>query len=109
LVALSAIAARQSCATVPTEQAVHLLLDYVATYPADGIVYRSSDMILCTHADAGFLNETNSRSRAGAHIFLSENDPFPRFNGAILSIAQIIKFVMASAAESELAALFITA
>jgi hypothetical protein len=66
-------------------------------------------MVLCAHADAGFLNETNSRSRAGAHIFLSENDPFPRFNGAILSIAQIIKFVMASAAESELAVLFVTA
>jgi hypothetical protein len=65
--------------------------------------------ILCTHADAGFLNETNSRSRAGAHIFLLENDPFPRFNGAVLSIAQIIKFVMASAAKSELAALFVTA
>jgi hypothetical protein len=109
LVALSAIAARQSYATVATEQAVHLLLDYVATYPADGIVYRSSNMVLCAHADAGFLNETNSRSRAGAHIFLSEDDPFPRFNGAILSIAQIIKFVMASAAESELAALFVTA
>ncbi len=42
-------------------------------------------MILCAHADAGFLNKTNSRSRAGAHIFLAENDPFPRFNGAILS------------------------
>ena len=109
LVALSAIAARQAKATVATEQAVHLLLDYVATYPNDGIVYRASDMILCAHSDAGFLNETNSRSRAGAHIFLSENDPFPRFNGAVLSIAQIIKFVMASAAESELAALFITA
>ena len=105
LVVLSAIAVCQSCATVATEQAVHLLLDYVATYPADGIVYRSSDMILCAHADAGFLNETNSRSREGAHIFLSEIDPFPRFNGAILSIAQIIKFVMVSAAESELAAL----
>jgi len=94
---------------VATEQAVHLLLDYVATYPADGIVYRSSDMILCAHANAGFLNETNSRRRTGAHIFLSENDPFPRFNGAVLSIAQIIKFVMTSAPESELAALFVTA
>ncbi len=40
LVALSAIATCQSYATVATEQAVHLLLDYVATYPADGIVYR---------------------------------------------------------------------
>ncbi len=68
-----------------------------------------SNMILCAHADAGFLNETNSRSRAGAHIYLSENDPFPRFNGAILSIVQIIKFVMASAAKAELAALFVTA
>jgi hypothetical protein len=66
-------------------------------------------MILCAHADAGFLNETNSCSRAGAHIYLSEDDPFPQFNGAILSIAQIIKLVMALAAKSELAALFITA
>ncbi len=38
LVALSAIAARQTKATVAMEQAVHLLLDYVATYPNDGIV-----------------------------------------------------------------------
>ncbi len=39
LVALSAIAACQSYATVATEQAVHLLLNYVATYPLDGIIY----------------------------------------------------------------------
>jgi hypothetical protein len=38
LVALSAIAARQAKATVATEQAVHLLPNYVATYPNDGIV-----------------------------------------------------------------------
>jgi hypothetical protein len=66
-------------------------------------------MVLCAHLDAGFLNKTNSCSCAGAHIFLSENKPFPRFNGATLSIAKIIKFVMASAAKSELAALFVTA
>ncbi len=39
LVALSAIAAHQSYATVATEQAVHLLLNYVTTYPSDGIIY----------------------------------------------------------------------
>ncbi len=61
-------------------------------------------MILCAHADAGFLNKSQSRSCAGAHIFLLQNEPFPQFNGAVLSIAQIIKFAMASAAESELAA-----
>ncbi len=88
---------------------MNLLLNYVATYPNDGIVYQASDMILCAHEDAGFLNKTNSCSRAGAHIYLSEDDPFPQFNSAILPIAQIIKFVMVLAAKSELAALFITA
>ena len=83
---LSAIAAHQANATITTEQAVNLQLAYVATYPNDSIVYPASNMILCAHADAGFLNETNSCSRAGAYIYLSENDPFPRFNGAILSI-----------------------
>ncbi len=66
-------------------------------------------MILCAYSDAGFLNELQSWSQAGAHIFFSEDAPYPRFNGAVLSISQIIKFVMASAAKSELAALFITA
>jgi hypothetical protein len=109
LIALNAISTRQAKATITTEQAVHLLLEYVATYPNDGIVYQASNMIICAHADAGFLNKTKSRSRAGVHIYLSEGDSFPRFNGAILSIAQIIKLIMASAAESELAVLFITA
>jgi hypothetical protein len=66
-------------------------------------------MILCAHPDAVFLNKAKSCSKAGAHIYLLENDPFLQFNGAILSIAQIIKFVMAPAAKSELAALFIMA
>jgi hypothetical protein len=93
LVALSAIAAKQSKATVATEQAVHLLLDYVATYPNNCIVYPTSDMILCAHANAGFLNEFQSCSRTRAHIFLLENDPYPRFNGAVLFIVQIIKLL----------------
>jgi hypothetical protein len=109
LVTLSAIAVRLAHATLATEQAVNLLLDYVATYPNDGIFYRASNMILCAHSDVGFLNESKACSRAGAHIYLSENEPFPRFNGAVISIAQIIKFVMASAAKSELATLFVTA
>jgi hypothetical protein len=104
LVALNAIAACQSKATIHMEQLVHTLLDYIATYPNDGIVYRASDMVLCAHMDASYLNETKSHSRARAHIYLSEDDPIPRFNGAVLTIATIIKFVMALAAEAELAA-----
>ena len=109
LVALNTIGSQQAQATEATKDAVATLLDYVATYPDDGILYRASDMILAAHADAGFHNETKGRSCAGAHIFLSEDEPIPRWNGAILTIAQIIKFVMASAAEAELGALFITA
>ena len=109
LVALSALGTQQSTATENTNDALHQLLDYCATYPNDGILYRASDMILAAHSDAGFNNESKSRSRAGAHIFLSEDDPMPRWNGPVLTIAAIIKYVMSSAAEAETAALFCTA
>ena len=44
-----------------------------------------------------------------SHIFLSEDDPISLWNGPILYITQVIKFVMTSAAEAELAAVYITA
>ena len=108
LVALSVISVWQEQATVYTKTCVKILLDYVAMYPNDRIVYEASDMILCGHANAGYLNKTNAWSWAGAHIYLSENDPILQLNGANLTIATSIKFVMASSAEAELAALFIT-
>ena len=100
LVALSAIGSQQAAATEDTAAEIEQFLDYVATYPNEGIIFRKSDMILAAHADAGFLNESRARSRAGAHIFLSENDPEPKLNGPVLTIAQIIKTVMASSAEA---------
>lgn len=109
LVALSAIGSQQAKATQNTLKAVNQLLDYVATYPNDGIVYKASSMVLAAHSDASFLTESQSRSRAGAHIFLSNDDPIPRNNGPVLTLATIIKYVMASAAEAELAALYLTA
>eukprot|EP00804_Cyclotella_cryptica_P024876 CCRYP_011785-RA/>CCRYP_011785-RA protein AED:0.40 eAED:0.40 QI:0/0/0/1/1/1/2/0/342 len=104
LVALSTISSQQTAATQNTAAAVHQLLDYVATYPKDGITYHASSMILAAHSDASYLTEPGSRSRAGAHIFLSEDDPVPRHKMPVLTISQIIKYVMASAAEAELAA-----
>ena len=96
----SKIGDQQAKATYDTAAATGKLLDYVATYPNDGILFRNSDMILAVHEDAGFLNESRARSRAGAHIFLSENEPKPKINGPILTIAKIIKTVMTSAAEA---------
>ena len=109
LATLSTISAQQAKATQNTTAAVDQLLDYVATYPADGTTYRASGMVLAAHSDASFLTETGSRSRAGAHIYLTENDPIPRQNGPVHTMSQIIKFVMASAAEAELGALYLTA
>ena len=54
LVALSTIGAQQAAATEDTAEAIEQLLDYVATYPNDGILFRKSDVILAAHADAGF-------------------------------------------------------
>ena len=106
LVALSAISSQQAAATEMTAAAIKQILDYVATYPDDGLVFRASGMSLSAHSDAGFNNESRSRSRAGAHIYLSEEDAKPRFNGAVTVIAAIMKNVMPSAAEAELGALY---
>ena len=108
IVALIAIGSQQAAATGETADAIEQLLDYVATYPDDGIIFRKSDMILAAHADTGFINESKSWSQSGAHTFLSENDPKLKLNGPVLTIAQMIKNVMASAAEAEMAALYIT-
>ena len=91
LVAISATGPQQASSTEDTNKAIHQILDYYATYPDYGILYRSSDMIIAGHSDAGFNNETRTRSRAGAHIFLSENKSIPRWNGPILAMAEIMK------------------
>ena len=109
LVALSELGQQQASATEATNDAISQLLDYVATYPSDGITFRASNMVLSAHSDATYLNVSKARSRAGAHLMLSEDVPVPRYNGPVLIIAQIIKCVMSSAAESELAGLFICA
>ena len=77
LVALSTIGGQQATASEKTKEAINQLLDYCTTYPNDGIVYRSSDMILCNHSDSGFHNEIRIRSIAGAHMFLVEDEPIP--------------------------------
>ena len=66
-------------------------------------------MVLAIHSDASYLSKMNARSRAGGHFFLLRDNPAPLDNGTILSIAQIIKAVMSSAAEAELGALYICA
>ena len=70
LVALCILGSQQALATADTITTIHQLLDYCATYPDDGIMYLSSNMVLAAHSDVGCANKTKSRSRAGARISL---------------------------------------
>ena len=67
-------------------------------------------MILNIHSDASYLSELRARSRAAGYFFLGTNHkadkPIP-INGAIYVYTGVFKFVVASAAEAELGALFV--
>ena len=64
-------------------------------------------MKLAVHSDSGYLSEPKAGSRAGGLFFLSNSADIPPNNGDILNISHIIKYVMSSATEAELAALYI--
>ena len=86
------------------------LLYYLATHPDATIRFRASDMILNFHLDASYLSETKAHSRACSHIFMrwspKDGDPI-KLNGAFFTLCTILRFVVASAAEAELGALFL--
>ena len=117
LVALGLIAMKTHAPTTLTDVIMTHLLNYVHTYPNDGITltltltltHRKSGMQLAAHSDAVCLNENQAKSRASAHMHVSKNVPIPSFNGAVMTNAKFMKNVMSSAAEAELASLLITA
>jgi hypothetical protein len=109
LTALGSLAAEQSNPTERTMEKCKQFLDCAATQEDAVITYGKSDMVLAIHSDASYLSEPRARSRAGGHFFLSEKDTNPQDNGAVHTVAKIIKAVMSSAAEAELGGLFINA
>jgi hypothetical protein len=107
LMALGSLATQQANPTTNTKKLVHQFLDYAATHPDAIITYKASNMVLAGHSNASYLSETNARSQAGGHFFMSNNNALPPNNGAVLTIAQIIKAIMLSAAEAEIGTLYI--
>ena len=110
LVALGTISAQQSQPTERTMSEITQLLDYCATNPNATIRFNASGMILWTDSDASYLSEPKARSRAGGFFFLSNNptkpstpDNPPR-NGPIYAHASIIRVIVGSAMEAEIAA-----
>ena len=85
------------------------LLDYPAAQEDTVLSYHASNMVLAVHSNARYLSKLKVRSRAGGHFFLSSNKAVPPNIGAVLNIAHIIKNIMSSATEVELAGLYIMA
>jgi len=114
---LGTLATQQAHGTQATMEALTQLLNYCATHPHAVIRYQASDMVLWTHSDASYLTAPKGRSRAAGYCFLSERpskpptatDEPPPDNGPVHVLCQIMKQVVASAAEAELGALFLNA
>jgi len=109
LIALSSIAIEQTRATTKTMSRCTQLLDYLASNANAKIRFYASDMILNIHSDASYLSESKARSRTCGHFFMGwvpKNDKPIRLNGAFFVNTTIMRFVVASAAEAELGALF---
>ena len=106
---LSSIASEQTKATEKTHSICLQLLNYLASNPDAKIRFHKSNMIMNIHLDASYLSEPNSRSRTCAYFFMGSmpKDGQPiTLNVAFHVNTQIMKFVVASAAEAELGALF---
>ena len=76
-------------------------------HPDAIVTYNASSMVLAAHSYALYLSESNARSRDRGHFFMSSNTDMPPNNGAVMTISQIIKAVLSSAAEAKVGALFI--
>ncbi len=107
LPALGSLATQEANPTQNTMKKVKQLLDYAATHPDAIVTYNASGMILAMHSNALYLSKSNAQSRAGGHFFMSSNANTPHNNGAVMTISQIIRAVLSSAAEAKVRALFI--
>ena len=109
LMALSTIAIEQTKATEQTLARCFQLLDYLAHHSTAKVRFYASDMIMNIHSDASYLSEGRARSWTCGHFFmgwLPKNDEPIKLNGAFHVSTNVIRFVVASAAEAELGALF---
>ncbi len=109
LMALSSIAVKQTKATEKTMDRCIQLLDYLATKEMAKIRFHALEMILNIHSDVPYLSETGARSRACGHFFMGwmPKDIKPiKLNSVFHTIPTIMRFMMASAAEAKLGALF---
>jgi len=113
LPALGTIASQQDAPTEQTLETVIQLLNYAASNQDPIIRFHASEMQLLIESDASYLSEAKARSRVAGFHYLSTHpsdlpaNTDPPNNGPISIPCKIIRNVLASAAEAELAGLFI--
>jgi hypothetical protein len=105
---LNDLATAKSEGTQATMEELTKVLNYAASNPNPTKLYRASDMILNVDSDAAYLVASKARSRAGGFHWLGNADG-TLLNGSILVIAKILRMIVASATEAEIAALFLNA
>ena len=109
LMALSTIASEQTKGMKRTLEKAYQVLDYLATHPNVVVRFQASDMVMNIHLDASYLSEPKARSRACDHFFmgalLKDGEPI-KLNCAFHTLCSILRFVVASAVEAELGAIF---
>ena len=116
LPALNDLTAEQTQSTIKIDKAVSKLLDYMSTFPNAVIHYSASEMVLHIDFDASYLSFPHARSCAAGHYFLSTKSPNPHLppstppkpNDPIYTLCKRMRNFLASAAESEIVALFNT-
>jgi hypothetical protein len=108
---INVLTSEQSKATAATADKVIKLLNYCNTHPETKIRYHASDMILYIHSDVSYLSEREAKSRAGGFFYMGNRADTAKklTNGPILIISTVLNYVMSSAAEAEIGAVFINA
>jgi hypothetical protein len=117
LAAIGTLATQQAHGTKATLVALTQLLNYAASNPNATVKYIASDMTLHVSSDAAYLIAPKARSRYAGYHYLSDQpadpmkpplptDPEPPNNGAIHVPSQIMREVLSSASEAELAGCF---
>ena len=109
LPSLSDTSSKQSKAKKNTAKQVAKLLNYLASNPHAKIQYRAGGTQLFIHSDSSYLSVSQARIRASGVHFISKGPPnpnnpedlLPTVNGIILVVCNIMRNIMASAAEAK--------
>ena len=90
------------------ERCIHLL-DYFATNEIAKVRFHALDMVMNIHSNASYLSAPGTQRRMCGHLFMGwmpkDNEPI-KLNGAFCTSSTLVQFVVSSAAEAKLGALF---